>query len=110
MTHHGFGAEKLVRDKMPGIIRETGAVPLIRVADDAEYVQLLRVKLLEEVGEFLEGEAPEELADILEVVLALASHAGLKSWELEELRAAKAEARGGFGERFVWRGNQSPER
>ena len=71
------GAEKLVRDKIPQIIRETGAEPLVRVADEAEYVQLLRRKLLEEVGEFLDSGATEELADILEVVLALASQHGV---------------------------------
>ena len=96
---------KLVRDKIPQIIRDGGDEPLVRVADVAEYRGLLRDKLAEEVEEFLESDDdPDELADVLEVLVALAAHLGL---DLEKLRAAKALERGGFTDRIVWSGNVS---
>lgn len=104
MTSNG----KLVRDKIPQIIRARGAEPIVRTADAAEYRELLRAKLAEEVGEVLaadDADAPEELADVFEVVLALASDLGLDASQLEKLRAGKAAERGGFADRIVWSGN-----
>lgn len=101
---------KLVRDRIPEIIRGTGEEPVVHVADDAEYRRLLRAKLSEEVGEFLDADgqtdALEELADVLEVVHALAADLGAAAAHLEALRAAKAEQRGGFNDRIVWAGNR----
>lgn len=97
--------EKLVRDKIPDIIRASGTEPLIRIADPSEYRDLLRAKLSEEVQEFLDSDQDvdvEELADILEVVFALAERAGISRGGLEDIRVAKAEARGGFTQRVVW--------
>lgn len=89
---------KLVRDRIPGIIRSSGAEPVTYTAGPVEYRRLLRDKLGEEVAEFLaaadETEAREELADVLEVVLALASELGMDPTGLEEVRAAKARERG----------------
>ncbi|MGH8883726.1 MAG: nucleoside triphosphate pyrophosphohydrolase [Egibacteraceae bacterium] len=97
---------KLVRDKIPQIIRSRGADPLVRVAERGEYRDLLRAKLTEEVTEFLDSDDPEELADILEVVLTLASELGVDAARLEALRATKAAERGGFAQRIVWHGNR----
>jgi predicted house-cleaning noncanonical NTP pyrophosphatase (MazG superfamily) len=97
---------KLVRDKIPEIIRGTGEEPMTRVANIAEYKELLRAKLAEEVGEFLASEGdPEELVDILEVVMALADGLGVDRMQLEKLRAKKAADRGGFSQKIVWSGN-----
>ncbi len=96
---------KLVRDQIPQIIRSHGKKPDIRVADVDEYKELLRQKLLEEVDEFLTSEDPQELADILEVLHALAGGLGLTREELETIRKAKARDRGGFKNRLVWSGN-----
>jgi predicted house-cleaning noncanonical NTP pyrophosphatase (MazG superfamily) len=98
-------AGKLVRDKIPDVIRASGVEPLTRVADDAEYARLLRDKLVEEVGEFLDSDDPAELADVFEVVLALAATFGVDRDGLEALRASKQAERGGFGQRIVWLGN-----
>ncbi|HEX5594787.1 MAG TPA: nucleoside triphosphate pyrophosphohydrolase [Micromonosporaceae bacterium] len=98
--------EKLVRDRIPEIIRATGRDPVVRVASDAEMDALLRAKLVEEVDEFLASGEPEELADVLEVVLALAERAGLDPEALEQLRAEKAGARGRFSRRIVWSNEQ----
>ncbi|MFF5261598.1 hypothetical protein ACFY4C_21850 [Actinomadura viridis] len=95
--------EKLVRDGIPAIIRNGGGDPDVRVAGNDEYTSLLRAKLHEEVGEYTGSGDPSELADILEVLHALAALHDLTTTDLEHLRAAKARARGGFWEHIVLR-------
>jgi predicted house-cleaning noncanonical NTP pyrophosphatase (MazG superfamily) len=97
---------KLVRDKIPEIIRRNGAEPVFHIAAPEELPALLRAKLVEEVDEFLESSEPEELADVLEVVLALAQELGVQPEDLERLRRQKAAERGAFDERVVWSGNK----
>lgn len=92
---------KLVRDRIPEIIKEAGENAAIRIADEAEYKHLLRQKLLEEVNEFLESGSSEELADILEVVAALGVTCGLSFSDLVEMAEEKRKVRGGFEERIV---------
>jgi predicted house-cleaning noncanonical NTP pyrophosphatase (MazG superfamily) len=90
---------KLVRDRIPEIIRANGDVPVTRVLDDEEFREALRAKLREEVDEYLESSAIEELADIAEIMMALASLDG-SSWDVvERIRQEKAQRRGGFGTR-----------
>lgn len=102
-----MGDGKLVRDKIPDIIRADGKDSMIRIADLEEYAARLRGKLREEVDEFLASDDdPEELADILEVLYALARQIGVSPEKVEELRAAKAAERGGFNERIIWLGNR----
>jgi predicted house-cleaning noncanonical NTP pyrophosphatase (MazG superfamily) len=97
---------KLVRNKIPQLIRSQGLEPLVYVADAEEYSARLRDKLAEEVDEFLASDNdPEELVDILEVLYALAEQIGTDRQRLEQLRAAKAEERGGFADRIIWSGN-----
>lgn len=95
---------KLVRDKIPAIIREQGLEPSTRLLGDEEYKQELRVKLAEETGEYLtaltDAEAGEELADILELLHALAATHGLTPDHLEKIRSEKAAKRGGFRDRI----------
>ncbi|MEW1735592.1 nucleoside triphosphate pyrophosphohydrolase [Nocardia beijingensis] len=96
---------KLVRDHIPEIIRSDGREPSTRTAEADEYRILLRRKLVEEVEEFLQSEDAEEIADILEVLLALAAERGLTAADLEGIRQRKYEERGGFSARIVWLGN-----
>lgn len=43
---------KLVRDKIPEIIKEDGKTPITRILDDEEYLDELDIKLSEEVQEY----------------------------------------------------------
>lgn len=95
---------KLIRDNIPNIINKTGKKCRFRVLEEDEYKQELQKKCHEEMEEYIrsttDGEALEELADLLEVIYALAEVHGSSIKELEELRAEKAEKRGGFSERL----------
>ena len=92
---------KLVRDKIPQIIQSTGGKAEIRILSDEEYVHYLKAKLNEEVAEFHKGQTVEELADILEVVYALADAIGCNQRELMDVYQRKHDARGGFSEKIL---------
>jgi predicted house-cleaning noncanonical NTP pyrophosphatase (MazG superfamily) len=91
---------KLVRDRIPEIIEQAGKRCKIRSLSSEEYKQCLRAKLTEEVEEFLNSGELNELADILEVIYALAEASGLSWDELEQIRQMKAEERGRFHQQF----------
>jgi predicted house-cleaning noncanonical NTP pyrophosphatase (MazG superfamily) len=94
---------KLVRDGIPRIIEADGGQPVTRVLDQAGYLVALREKLMEEAEEA--RTAPDErlgseLADVLEVLQALAAAHGM-SWEDVLAEAArKRDERGGFDQRI----------
>lgn len=90
---------KLVRDRIPEIIERSGEKPNIRILDEEEYLQLLHIKLDEEVKEFHRDRNAEELADILEVVYALAAAIGCSREELTQVYDRKHNERGGFEDR-----------
>lgn len=91
---------KLVRDKIPQMIEDQGEKPHVRILDQEEYLLELERKLDEEVREYHRDKNAEELADILEVVLALGKAIGCEEGELAEIYRRKHEARGGFAERI----------
>ncbi len=94
---------KLVRDGIPRIIEAGGGQPVTRVLDRAGYLAALRAKLLEEAGEAQaapDGQSRSELADVLEVLQALAAAHGM-SWEDVVAEAdRKRGERGGFDQRI----------
>lgn len=91
---------KLVRDRIPDIIERNGAHPITRILNEEEYLRCLEEKLDEEVREFHEEKNLEELADILEVVCALAEAQGGSPEELRQIYLEKHERRGGFSRRI----------
>jgi len=92
---------KLVRDKIPEIIEsKEGKKPKTRMLSDEEFHEQLIAKLLEEAEEYNNDRNPEELADILEVVFALAKLNGISRKSLEQMREKKAGERGAFEKRI----------
>lgn len=87
---------KLVRDKIPEIIRESGKTPVIYQLDDSTYIEALDQKLLEEVQEYRNDRNLEEMADILEVLCAICEARGYTVPELVAKKQEKAQERGGF--------------
>ena len=92
---------KLVRDRIPELILAQGQKPHTRILDDKEYTLALEAKLDEEAGEFHREKNLEELADILEVIYALAENLGCTREELMEVYQRKHDARGGFSRRIL---------
>ena len=97
---------KLVRDKIPALIRSQGETPIFRTLDEQEYLHCLEEKLDEEVAEFHRDRNAEELADILEVVFALAEALGYPEAELQKIRREKGEKRGTFREKVFLEGKE----
>ena len=93
--------EKLVRDKIPGIIRKSGKNPIVRIANEEEYRKALRKKLLEEAREFEESGNIEEIADILEVIHAILKTEKVGFDEIEKIKAKKSHERGSFKKRII---------
>ena len=91
---------KLVRDKIPSIIKENGETPVVRRLDDAEYLNELNKKLQEEVNEYLADGNIEELADIEEVLRALVDLKGVCYEDFDNIRKQKLENRGAFQDRI----------
>ncbi|CAM4521859.1 putative house-cleaning noncanonical NTP pyrophosphatase (MazG superfamily) [Paenibacillus endophyticus] len=94
---------KLVRDRIPEIIEKQGLAVHTKILDTKEYLVELRAKLQEETDEYLKADtdasAIEELADIMELLHALAEANGVTTEQLEQVRSEKAKKRGGFKER-----------
>ena len=92
---------KLVRDKIPGVIKENGKNPITHVADDKEYWKKLKEKLKEEVNEFVKDSNEEEIADILEVINAICIYKKYDKSKLDYIKKEKAEKRGKFDNRII---------
>ena len=90
---------KLVRDRIPEMIRAQGEKPCFRILKKEEYLRALEAKLDEETAEYHRDKTVEELADILEVVFALGESAGCSREALMAVCEQKREARGGFRDR-----------
>lgn len=91
---------KLVRDKIPDIIKADGSQPVTRILNDKEYLVALVEKLKEELTEFAAEFSAEELADIQEVVHALRDAIGKTQEELEAIRLKKAITNGAFKDKI----------
>ena len=91
---------KLVRDRIPEIIKNDGNEPVIRIMEKAEYKQSLFKKLHEEINEFTEDESIEELCDVLEVIDALKAVLGYSDESISEIKAKKQAANGAFNDRI----------
>lgn len=94
---------KLVRDKIPEIIKNNGEIPKIRILNNEEYKKELELKLYEEYKEVIESNSTdrlEELADLLEVINALANLENKDLSDIIEIANNKSKKRGAFKEKI----------
>ena len=91
---------KLVRNRIPDIIRDSGLECETKILSDDEYLKMLDAKLDEELSEYHKDQNIEELADLLEVIYAATVARGYTVEELEMVRKNKAEKRGGFDKKI----------
>jgi predicted house-cleaning noncanonical NTP pyrophosphatase (MazG superfamily) len=88
---------KLVRDRIPEIMRQQGKNPQIEVIEGERLKAALKDKLVEEATEARDSaDIREELADVIEVAEALIDAYGIDDVELQAMRWKKREERGGF--------------
>ena len=111
-TMRKFSFNKLGRDRLFKKWLSEGVIAKTIILDDAAYFNSLKDKLLEEAQEVAVAtphELQEELADVLEVVHAIAQAAGFSMESIEKARETKYEVRGGFQERTFVEWAQFPE-
>ena len=94
---------KLVRDRIPEIIKGAGRIPILRTLDDdVEFIAALKLKLVEETSELISAEGRDiagEIADVLEVISTFCEALGISQQEIDNVRSSKVEARGAFKDR-----------
>ncbi|MFJ8354618.1 phosphoribosyl-ATP pyrophosphohydrolase [Bacillus paramycoides] len=94
---------KLIRDKIPKIIKNNGKTPITRILPEDEYIKEICKKTQEELTEYLEAKTKphklEELSDLLELINALAENEGTTLEEINNICKKKATERGGFQNR-----------
>ncbi|RAL24095.1 nucleoside triphosphate pyrophosphohydrolase [Thermoflavimicrobium daqui] len=92
---------KLVRDKIPQIVKQANKKPCTYIATEEEIKPMLLKKLIEELEEFKVTPNEEELADILEVIDGIAHAFNLDMDKVLEVKADKLKDRGGFKHRII---------
>jgi predicted house-cleaning noncanonical NTP pyrophosphatase (MazG superfamily) len=93
---------KLVRDKIPQIIQDSGRQAHVVTISDTDMRAVLEMKLAEETDELLsapEEARLEELGDIYEVLLALARNIDATEQQLWQTASTKRDERGSFNDR-----------
>jgi|GEM_PF-676918 len=100
-----FLCEKLVRDKtVDRYIEQGGSLETRILENDVEFERELKKKLLEETNEVITAknrdELVAELADLQEVMRALATLHSISADEIESCRLEKFTSRGGFSKRI----------
>jgi predicted house-cleaning noncanonical NTP pyrophosphatase (MazG superfamily) len=92
---------KLVRDKIPDIIRRSGKRCSFHTATEEEYLIRLKDKLFEELQELYEEPSIEELADVLEVVYALGRRLNLNVVDSYGAMTKKGISKGKFRDKII---------
>ena len=92
---------KLVRDRIPEIIQRNGQSCRTRILTDEEYLATLDAKLQEELAEYKESRSIEELANIFEVLCAMAACNSFSKEDLIATQEKKRADRGGVKDRIL---------
>ena len=100
---------KLVRDRIPDIIRADGRIPQCETLDTARYLDALEQKLLEEAAEYRQTPCMEEIADLMEVIEAICKARGFDPAALQAVKQEKAAKRGAFEKRIFLHAVAEPD-
>jgi predicted house-cleaning noncanonical NTP pyrophosphatase (MazG superfamily) len=99
---------KLVRDKIPDLMKKGGVKPIIKIADDEEFIFSLKHKILEEAQQLkaarTEGHELEEIIDIMEAVNTYIKHKKVSVKNADKMRKYKLRKHGGFDKRILLEG------
>lgn len=96
---------KLVRDKIPEIIKKDNAEPKTRVLEQEEYLKALLKKLEEEAKEVAEAGTDKqalmkEIGDVYEIIDAIIDNCGLDKAAIKKLQDERRTERGGFNKKI----------
>ena len=99
---------KLVRDRIPEIIKENGGVPQTRILTKKEFKEELLKKLVEEAKEAYKSKEKDglisELADIQEVLLSVYEIYSINCSDVTKTARKKRKERGAFNKRVYLEG------
>ena len=93
--------QKLIRDRIPGVIADAGKSFATRRASETELMDFAMKKLQEEVQEFVEDPCAEEAADIMEIFHFICDHLEIRDSEVMAETTAKRVSRGGFNQGLI---------
>ena len=98
--------KKLIRDRVPEILKSEGKSPQIRIiTDDKEYIEALERKLIEEIQEMRQGDDPQEkIAYIYEILETLIHARGFSKEEILMSQEKQRQEKGGFQKRLFLEG------
>jgi len=95
-----ISCNKLVRDRIPEIIRENDDECDCQIMNDDEFRKMLKEKLVEEAVELVKANSKKkmvnELADISEIIETILDSEQITAQEVETKKKEKKEERGGF--------------
>lgn len=94
---------KLVRDKVPEEIAQSGGVCDCEVLEEVEFRKKLDEKLVEEVNGYFRSDSVESLAQIEEVVKAILESREISPLEFQRVRYELLEQQGGYQRRILLR-------
>ena len=92
---------KLVRDRIPVLIKESGRNCTSRILSQEEYFNALLDKIVEEIEEYRSSGAEEEIADVYEALDCLVEFKEYEPMHIDYLKLIRKEARGSFRERVL---------
>ncbi len=96
---------KLVRDKIPDIIKSKWDNCEFYIASDKEYLSFLFKKVVEEANEILESKNNEELkkeiADLYEVIDTILKEKNIDISEIKKIQEEKYKSRWWFEKKII---------
>ena len=102
--------KKLIRDKMPEIMKAQGKELDVRVLESDEFKEALRRKIIEEVSELKdaknEAEAMDKIAYLHEIADSLGDAYGFPRKDVLALKEKVRAERGGFEKRLFLEGEK----
>lgn len=93
--------DKLIRDKIPEIMKKSKQEFEIFIASKEEYRDKLLEKVKEELEEFKKTPCEEEMADLLEVLENLMEEFELKYEDVLKVKQEKMLKRGSFKNKLI---------
>lgn len=93
---------KLVRDKIPEIIKKSGSKCTYHIAEnDSEYLEKLHEKLQEEILEFKTKPSVDEFIDVMQVLESISNFYNFHIDMIKDEKKYKKSKRGGFEKRII---------